>query len=81
MARAWVTCGWQAGNSLPFPPHAPLRVRAKRILGLKNINVYAVGIYVDTPAAKKALHKYKSAGEASVQNQQMYDGEWLSQHP
>lgn len=35
-------------------------VRAKRLLGLKNINVYAVGLYVEAPAAKRVLAKYKS---------------------
>jgi hypothetical protein len=47
-------------------------VRAKRLLGLKNINVYALGLYVDAPAAKRALHKHKGAAGAS---QPLYDGE------
>ena len=39
-------------------------VRAKRIAGLKNVNVYALGIYIDEAAALKALapkHKAKPA--------------------
>jgi hypothetical protein len=107
-AWAWAcSCSQDLSSPLlPRPVKPLLSVRAKRILGLKNINVYAVsspssvaltpwvptshppsqrplspltcqqvGIYVDAPAAKKALHKYKTAGEGLAQNQQMYDGE------
>lgn len=43
------------------PQLAGVGVRAKRILGLKNINVYTVGLYVDGPHAKKALSKWKGS--------------------
>jgi len=37
-------------------------VRSKRVIGVKNIDVYAVGLYVDPVAAKKVLGaKYKDA--------------------
>lgn len=36
-----------------------LGVRAKSILGLKNINVYAVGLYVDPDAARSNLKSYR----------------------
>jgi hypothetical protein len=52
------------------------RVRAKKILGIKNINIYALGIYVDAAAAKKSLaNKYKSVSEADLSKQQvLFDG-------
>eukprot|EP00798_Chlamydomonas_sp_ICE-L_P015760 gene15761-21883_t len=42
-------------NQKPCPSLTGLGVRSKRILGIKNINIYAVGVYVDPAAAKKAL--------------------------
>jgi len=49
-------------------------VRAKRILGLKNINVYTVGLYVDGHGAKKALHKYKGTSvDGVLMHQDMFD--------
>ncbi len=57
------------------PPHARARsVRAKRLLGLKNINVYALGLYVDAPAAKRALAKHKPAA-GTAPSQSLYDGQ------
>ncbi len=52
-------------------------MRAKRILGLKNINIYALGIYVDDAAAKRALAgRFKAASaEAISKDQTMFDGE------
>ncbi|GFH25788.1 chalcone_isomerase domain-containing protein, partial [Haematococcus lacustris] len=47
------------------------RVRVKKILGLKNINIYALGIYVDSAAAKKALgSKFKSLDKETLANSQ-----------
>jgi hypothetical protein len=38
--------------------------------------VYSVGLYVDAPAAKKALHSFRhKPAEELVSNQAMYDGE------
>jgi len=42
---------------------AGLGVRAKRILGLKNINVYAVGLYVDPSGLRAKLAKYKGQNQ------------------
>jgi len=56
------------------PELAGVGVRAKKLLGLKNINVYAVGLYVEPHAAKKALHEYKGqSGDAIVNNQAAFD--------
>lgn len=56
------------------PQLAGAGVRAKRILGLKNINVYTVGMYVDASGAKKALHKYKgSSVDGLMANQKAFD--------
>lgn len=51
-------------------------MRAKRILGLKNINIYALGIYVDDVAAKRQLGaRLKSSSEDAVaQDQKLFDG-------
>jgi hypothetical protein len=59
----------------PRPPKPKTKnhnksVRAKRVLGLKNINVYALGLYVDGPGAKRAL---RSAGTPSPNNQRAFD--------
>jgi hypothetical protein len=59
-----------AHPSLLTPPPTPHSVRAKRVLGLKNINVYALGLYVDAPAAKRAL---RSSGLPSPNNQRPFD--------
>ena len=58
-----------------MPPHA-CRVRAKRILGLKNLNIYGVGIYVDSTAARKALlPRYRnSTGEQLSANPAFFQG-------
>ncbi|GAX81480.1 hypothetical protein CEUSTIGMA_g8909.t1 [Chlamydomonas eustigma] len=51
-------------KSSPCPDLMGIGVRAKKILGLKNINIYAVGIYVDHNAAKKTLStKYVKKGQ------------------
>ncbi|KAI8477278.1 MAG: chalcone isomerase [Monoraphidium minutum] len=56
------------------PGLAGVGVRAKRILGLKNINVYALGLYVDASGAKKALGKWKgSSGDALLKSQAAFD--------
>uniref|UniRef100_A0A383W2M2 Chalcone isomerase domain-containing protein n=1 Tax=Tetradesmus obliquus TaxID=3088 RepID=A0A383W2M2_TETOB len=56
------------------PQLAGVGVRAKRILGLKNINVYSVGMYVDAHGAKKALHKYKGEDvDELMGNQKLFD--------
>ena len=62
--------------SAVFPTVLTLRVRAKRILGLKNINIYALGIYVDDAAAKRQLGgRFKSSSEDAVaKDQQLFDG-------
>lgn len=63
-------------KSKPCAGLAGLGVRAKKILGIKNINIYALGIYVDSVAAKKALAgKYKGAGsvEALSADQNLFD--------
>ncbi|GFH31120.1 chalcone_isomerase domain-containing protein [Haematococcus lacustris] len=53
------------------PQLAGLGVRVKKILGLKNINIYALGIYVDSAAAKKALgSKFKSLDKETLANSQ-----------
>eukprot|EP00775_Hariotina_reticulata_P003049 gene3049-3330_t len=56
-------------------PHlAGVGVRAKRILGIKNINVYSVGLYVEGSAAKKALHKHKGKdADQLLANQKVFD--------
>jgi len=52
---------------------AGLGVRAKRILGLKNINVYAVGLYVDAAGVRSKLGKYKGRdAEELVKSSNMY---------
>ncbi|KAF8060612.1 FAP2 [Scenedesmus sp. PABB004] len=57
------------------PKLAGVGVRAKRILGLKNINVYTVGLYVDGSGAKKALGKFKgSDADKLTANQAAFDG-------
>lgn len=40
-------------------------VRNKKLMGMKNIKVYAVGLYVDPQAAKKALDGKVTAGSAA----------------
>lgn len=56
------------------PALTGLGVRAKRLFGLKNLNIYALGIYVDTTAAKHVLSKYKGQQpEELVSNQNFYD--------
>jgi hypothetical protein len=38
--------------------------------------VYTVGLYVDGPGAKKALHKFKGASvDGLMANQKVFDGE------
>ena len=49
----------------------PHSVRAKRVLGLKNVNVYALGLYVDGPAAKRALRSVLNAKGAFDQAARM----------
>ena len=42
-------------------------MRAKKILGIKNINIYSLGIYVDEAAAKRQLSaRFKSADEEAI---------------
>ncbi|GBF94321.1 hypothetical protein Rsub_06943 [Raphidocelis subcapitata] len=56
------------------PGLAGVGVRAKRILGLKNINVYALGLYVDAHGAKRALHKWKGCSADDLAcNQKAFD--------
>lgn len=48
-------------------------VRSKRILGIKNINVYALGLYVDGNHAKQALRRYQGVEpDALTQDQRFY---------
>jgi len=53
------------------------RVRAKRILGWKNINIYALGIYVDNVAAKRQLAgRFKGVCEKDLsKDQALFDGQ------
>uniref|UniRef100_A0A7S3VI24 Chalcone isomerase domain-containing protein n=1 Tax=Dunaliella tertiolecta TaxID=3047 RepID=A0A7S3VI24_DUNTE len=52
----------EPATGVPFPKFLDkleltgLGVRAKRVLGLKTINVYALGIYCDKDAARKELY-------------------------
>lgn len=46
--------------------------RTKRILGIKDINVYALGLYVEPSAAKKCLTKYKDKDNA-LETQEFYN--------
>lgn len=57
------------------PKLAGIGVRSKRLLGLKNINVYTLGLYVDGPGAKRALRSKHQGREASslASNQRLYD--------
>lgn len=50
-------------------------VRAKKLLGIKNINVYALGIYVDAHAAKRALSKYKGVQIEELKRDQSFYNE------
>jgi len=62
-------------NSKPCSQLAAIGVRSKRLLGIKNLHIYAVGVYVDGAAAKKALaHQFKSSEtEDLAKNQAMFD--------
>uniref|UniRef100_A0A061RGD1 Chalcone-flavonone isomerase family protein n=1 Tax=Tetraselmis sp. GSL018 TaxID=582737 RepID=A0A061RGD1_9CHLO len=67
-AREYCTRGEKNCSSL-----AAVGVRAKRILGVKNVNVYAVGLYVDASAAKARLSNYKGkSADDLVNNSQFY---------
>lgn len=53
---------------------AGVGVRSKKIAGVKSINVYALGLYVDVPAAKAALRSYRGKSpEALARDQSFYD--------
>lgn len=56
-------------------------MRAKRILGIKNINIYALGIYVDDVAAKRLLAgRFKGAREEALsKDQRLFDGQYRLQ--
>ncbi|GLC56377.1 hypothetical protein PLESTB_001098100 [Pleodorina starrii] len=55
------------------PSLAGLGVRSKKII-VKDINVYALGIYVDVPAAKSALSSFKKKSEEELaKDQGFYD--------
>ena len=48
-------------------------------MGLKNINIYALGIYVDDAAAKRQLAgRFKGASEEAIsKDQKLFDGRWI----
>jgi len=45
----------------PFPTHS---ARSKRLLGIKNVDVYALGLYVDPAAVKKVAAGKKAVDDA-----------------
>ena len=72
--RAGFQC-WASGGKCAW-----CRVRAKRLLGIKNIDVYAMALYVDADGARGVLaHKFRGAApDQLAKNQQLFDGEWCS---
>lgn len=63
----------QRGNS-KCGSLAGVGVRSKKIAGVKTINVYALGLYVDVPAAKGALRSYRNKPpEVLAKDQSFYD--------
>ncbi|GIL50625.1 hypothetical protein Vafri_6760 [Volvox africanus] len=62
------------------PSLAGLGVRSKKII-IKDINVYALGIYVDVAAAKSALSSFKKkSAEELVKDQSFYNGACRAEH-
>lgn len=65
--------------SLPPCPCAftPLRARTKRIAGIKNLDIYALALFVDQQAVRSQLHaKFGGASaDALARSQALFDGE------
>lgn len=61
------------------PPLLPGRsARTKRIAGIKSLDIYAVGLYVDQGAAHSALHRTfggAASAAALATDQRLFDGE------
>eukprot|EP00884_Botryococcus_braunii_P013327 jgi/Botrbrau1/21996/Bobra.0024s0012.1 len=56
------------------PVLAGVGVRNKRLLGMKNIDVYSLGLYVDPSSTKRLANKYKGAApDALAKNQKFLD--------
>lgn len=53
------------------------RARTKRIAGVKNLDIYALGLFVDPSAVRGALQgKFRGADPASLaKDQKLFDGE------
>ena len=74
----------QAPAPLPAHPGAPRppqllhrRARTKRIMGVKNLDIYALALYVDQGAARRELQgRFRGASATSLATDQtLFDGE------
>ena len=63
----------------PAAPPLPLHcsARTKRIVGIKNLDIYALALYVDQGAARSALQgRFRGSSAASLAaDQELFDGE------
>ena len=66
----------RASGPLPLCP-LHCSARTKRIVGIKNLDIYALALYVDRGAARSALHgRFRGASAASLAaDQALFDGE------
>lgn len=64
-------------SRLVFHINPPCSSRTKRIAGIKDLDIYALALYVDPAAARSVLQpKFKGASsDGLVRSQALYDGE------